>query len=306
MLRRNVLIFHNAALGDFLLTWPVAMALGRVLAQSRVFYVAGQQKGQLAERLIGIEAVDAEAGWHHLHRDDEDAKLPEPASRMVQNAQMAVVFSQQRDERFIENLKRASKVDLPVLHLIPNPGPGKHVWRHQLDQLTGSPMLRGAVEQMQHLIEDQGVVGVHAASDGRRVVIHPGSGAERKNWPIGKVVEVATILRSRGMDVTFTLGEVEREKFGAKVRDELNRVGDLCLCDTARSLLDAISSGCAYLGNDSGPTHLAAMIGKPTVAMFGPTSDAVAWKPMGPRVCVMPFDASASDVADRLATSKKK
>src|SRR4051812_41405160 len=68
-LRRNVLIFHSGALGDFILSWPLAMAFGRLFAQSRIFYVTQRQKGQLAERALRIESVDAEGGWHGLFAD---------------------------------------------------------------------------------------------------------------------------------------------------------------------------------------------------------------------------------------------
>ena len=41
-----------------------------------------------------------------------------------------------------------------------------------------------------------------------------------------------------------------------------------------------------YLGNDSGITHLAAMLGVPTLALFGPT-DPLIWRPLGPSVRVI-------------------
>ena len=47
--------------------------------------------------------------------------------------------------------------------------------------------------------------------------------------------------------------------------------------------LDALTGAGGYVGHDSGPTHLAAMIGLPTLALFGPTDPAI-WSPLGPRV----------------------
>jgi heptosyltransferase-3 len=41
-----------------------------------------------------------------------------------------------------------------------------------------------------------------------------------------------------------------------------------------------------YVGNDSGPSHLAALTGAPTLALFGPT-DPRRWRPLGPRVTVL-------------------
>jgi ADP-heptose:LPS heptosyltransferase len=48
----------------------------------------------------------------------------------------------------------------------------------------------------------------------------------------------------------------------------------------------------AFVGNDSGPTHLAAALGRPTVALFGPTDPAV-WAPLGPGVRVLAGDVEA-------------
>ena len=48
-------------------------------------------------------------------------------------------------------------------------------------------------------------------------------------------------------------------------------------------LAGVLASASLYLGNDSGVTHLAAAVGAPTIAVFGPT-DPVIWAPVGPRV----------------------
>jgi len=48
-----------------------------------------------------------------------------------------------------------------------------------------------------------------------------------------------------------------------------------------------------YLGNDSGITHLAAAVGAPTVALFGP-SDPRRWAPRGPTVRLLSLDVACS------------
>jgi ADP-heptose:LPS heptosyltransferase len=61
-------------------------------------------------------------------------------------------------------------------------------------------------------------------------------------------------------------------------------------CSSAPSKLPIVAArlaaAAAFVGNDSGTTHLAAMLGAPTVAIFGPTDPAV-WAPTGPRVRVL-------------------
>jgi heptosyltransferase-3 len=46
-----------------------------------------------------------------------------------------------------------------------------------------------------------------------------------------------------------------------------------------------------YVGNDSGITHLAAAVGTPVLALFGPASDPAVWAPRGKNVRVMRFGA---------------
>ena len=49
-----------------------------------------------------------------------------------------------------------------------------------------------------------------------------------------------------------------------------------------RVLAALLARAGAYVGNDSGVTHLAAASGAPTIALFGPTDPRV-WAPLGPR-----------------------
>ena len=295
ILRRNILIFHSAALGDFLMTWPLALALGRVFAQSRVMFVTASQKGALAEKAIGLEAHDADAGWHALHGDT--LELPPMPTKLLAGLQLAVVFARERDEGFERRLRERAG-DCAVIWINPTPPPGIHVMRHQLNELNAVPMLQQGVEQMQHLIETRGLQA--RTGDIRRVVIHPGSGAPRKNWPADSFAEVAASLKRQRYDVTITLGEVEREQWPSEVISRFSDIATVRSCDTLTDLYETIITAHAFIGNDSGPTHLAAMLGRQTIALFGPTSDPIAWRPVGPAVEVLTFDATPEQIVERL------
>jgi len=54
-------------------------------------------------------------------------------------------------------------------------------------------------------------------------------------------------------------------------------------------LLSALSGANLFIGNDSGPGHLAGLLGIPTISLFGPT-DPARWKPLGPKVRVLRGD----------------
>ncbi|MFN0137789.1 MAG: glycosyltransferase family 9 protein, partial [Phycisphaerae bacterium] len=116
----------------------------------------------------------------------------------------------------------------------------------------------------------------------RTVLIHPGSGGVSKCWSVAGFVAVASELARRGVAVRFAIGPAERERWSGET---VARFADVAAVETLESIDDfARSVACAdaYLGNDSGPTHLAEWLGKPTLALFGPT-DVRIWRPLGDR-----------------------
>lgn len=121
------------------------------------------------------------------------------------------------------------------------------------------------------------------------VVIHPFSGSARKNWPLPLYQELA---RNLLCVVEWTAGP-EEELPGAK---RFENLGDLAVWLKGARL---------YIGNDSGITHLAAAIGIPTLALFGPSSPET-WAPRGENVIVLREASieSALDAANRLLGSR--
>jgi len=82
----------------------------------------------------------------------------------------------------------------------------------------------------------------------RRVVIHTGAGRPVREWPAARFAEIAARLRAAGWDVVLL---------------------DDSLQDLDR-LLSTLASADRFIGNDSGPGHLAALLGVPTFTIFGP------------------------------------
>lgn len=113
-------------------------------------------------------------------------------------------------------------------------------------------------------------------------VIHPFSGSAKKNWPLDRYVELASQL---DLPAAFTAGPDETLPAGMATRRFDN------LWDLATWFANAVY----YIGNDSGPTHLAAAVGTPTLAIFGP-SDPRVWAP--PNARVVRADTAAGGAGD--------
>ena len=126
----------------------------------------------------------------------------------------------------------------------------------------------------------------------KAVIIHPGSGSSGKCWHLDNFLAVAKELTSEGLEVIFLLGPAELERFDEGQIRDMRTVGR-CLTDLSLAeVLGLLSCAGAFVGNDSGITHLAAGLGVRTVAVFGP-SNPVLYKPAGP--CVTIVTSKAGD-----------
>jgi len=283
MLRRNVLIFHSGALGDFVLSWPLALALGRIYAQSRIIYVTGGQKGALAERALRIDSADIEGGWHHLF--SINAAPPANILRMLEGSHAIFSFVAEEDSIWAANVKKLA-AHAKLFFINPNPPPGfsHHASELLLDQLRVNPVVSTAVSQMLKSIQDRGIGASRPASG--PVVLHPGAGAEHKRWPRNRFVSLSSKLHDAGREVNVILGEVERERWSATERASFTGVAQLVQSQTLVDLFTVLAGASAVIANDSGPAHLAGIIGAPTIALFGPT-DPTIWRPIGPKVQII-------------------
>ena len=116
------------------------------------------------------------------------------------------------------------------------------------------------------------------------VAVHPGSGGVRKNWSAAAFAAVVDVVARRARVVV--LGGPADVAAVAALR-HASRSSPLVASDLPLPRVAGLLSRCTvYLGNDSGLTHLAALLGVPTVALFGPTDPAL-WRPWGRRVTVL-------------------
>ncbi len=119
-----------------------------------------------------------------------------------------------------------------------------------------------------------------------RIALHAGGGGYSiaRRWPAGRFVELANALWAEfGATITL-LGGPEEHDLRESILDALGRprwATALSDDDTPRHLIATLSESHLFIGNDSLPMHLAAAVGVPIVAIFGP-SNAQAWGPYAP------------------------
>ena len=105
------------------------------------------------------------------------------------------------------------------------------------------------------------------------IVLQPGARWNNKRWPVENFSALVKLLAQKFPDARFTiLGSKEDKPLGDKISAvEPNRILNLCGATSLPEMVEWIRLCDFMITNDTGPMHVAAALGKPLVALFGPT-----------------------------------
>jgi ADP-heptose:LPS heptosyltransferase len=299
----SLLLVRPGAIGDSLLAGPALAALRAARPADRLELVAHPAVGPLLERR---RLVDRFVSRDAPAADSLFAPDPRPARDCFGQVGAAVAWSSDPDGLLTANLRALGADPLVLAPSRPDAAAGKHVAEHLLESLAPLGVSRPYLSLSQALLSPNSDWPVRSAgacpptrsADGQPgsgdkpprygdcIVLHPGSGSPRKNWPPERFADLATELgRATGVEPLILVGPAEDglvEIVTRRVRVPYRLLREPPLVELADLL-----AGCAlYVGNDSGLSHLAGLCGAPTLALFGPTEPTL-WRPLGPRVEVL-------------------
>lgn len=262
------LVVRGGALGDFLLTLPAIQAVRaragwlELIANPRY---AALVPG-LANRITDVGGM--EAMWLH-------GAGPPPRSYHA-----ALVYSSS-----VARVLTPLSLD-PLLEGTPRPSPGQAatevLWAPLAPTFGPLPPDVRLHADPAHLAALQGRLG-----GVRPLILAPGAASQGKIWP--GFPDLHEALVRKGVPVFWVPGRDEAPPFPTPgpCLDGLDLPDLVALATLAR----------AWVGNDTGTSHLAAMSGCPTLVLFGPTDPAM-WCPA--EAAPLPFETSPGFLADFL------
>ncbi len=303
-IRRSILVIRGGAIGDFLLTLPALRLLRQGFPDCRIEIVGYRHICSVAEGRYYADAVRSieyapMAGFFNP-RSELDPELSAYFSGFGQ----VVSYLFDPDGFFEGNLRRCG-----VKNLIcgdPRISDSQHAV-HQLARPMESLALfleDPAVEIFPNREDAAAAEQLLAGCRPPFVAVHPGSGSEKKNWPLPAWKELLSALCGAQATVLVVSGESDTERvavlksaFGAHL---------VFLDHLPLHVLGAVLRRCDFfIGHDSGISHLAAAAGAECLLLFGPTDPAV-WAPANPDVNVLRapggllHNLSVEDVKSRL------
>jgi ADP-heptose:LPS heptosyltransferase len=295
--QQTILMIRAGALGDCLLMLPTLHALRAHFPQARIDVMGYPQRWEwvLGRGLVDTVHTIERPGMHLLFC--EGLETPEPLKSFLSAYDVVLSYRPDPDGVFERSLGAlGARLVLSQPPFPPPPPPKIHAadFALQLVARLGVPVPPTAsglcltdaelaltqpfftayhVDPLKHLI----------------VVVHPGSGSAAKRWPVENFVSLIETLESQpGVRTVIVTGYAET--------DVLARLRSLILAATplvaenwpVLPTAALIAHATVFVGHDSGLTHLAAALRRPTVAIFGPTDPDI-WKPRGEHVTVVPM-----------------
>jgi heptosyltransferase-3 len=254
---RRTLVIHAGGVGDFVSALPALRSLGQ---EGPLELLGRPERMELAVAAgVAQAAHDMEAADLHTLYSTASARWNEfllPFQRVISWIRLPAGA--------VAHLEAGGLREVHVLPGLPPVDWAAPAWHYFLQSINAPLPWKPP-----HLSLPQ----LPAGAD---VLLHPGSGSPTKNWPSHNFESVAHALEGRGLRVAWIFGPAEAER-------GLHLQGRQLPPESLVSLGGRLQTVRLYIGNDSGISHLAAAVGCPTIAIFGPT-DAHIWAPSGAHV----------------------
>jgi len=290
--RGRILCIHQGAMGDLILALPAIKALRNAL-QPQWLEIMGHP--WTLPLVYGHPYADAVTDCNRAEMAPlflEGAHLPEALKGHFGTFDAAFCFS--RSTALAHNLREAG---IPTTVLLPPfPQGRQHLIDHHLSSLKC--WYESHSEGTLGIAPSSATPKVYLSKDekewageffrqrnfdrGKIIALHPGAGSRKKAWPPERFAALGKTLTQKSKKLLIIQGPADTEAVEGVVAG-LEGVSYLVVRDMPIIKLTALLSRARiFIGNDSGCSHLAAALGVPTLALFGPT-DPLCWAPRGER-----------------------
>jgi len=153
--------------------------------------------------------------------------------------------------------------------------PRRHFIEHDVDILSYFGIENRAIEprvMIPDSVRSKIRERLHGNDTGQiNVVIHPGARKTTRQWPSERFAEIACRLRAYDQVAILLVGGPGDENLLEEIESRMGFKAAFKSCELSLLEMAALFSEChLFIGNDSGPGHIAAAVGCATLSLFGP------------------------------------
>lgn len=279
---------RGGSLAEFILTCPVFVALRTQFPKTSIEVLGYPQIAGVAKTaglVDDVRSIETRAVAGFFARN---APLDQDLSNYF--AQFTVIFSYLYDPDgiFQANVGKVSSAQFIVGRARPDEGANLHATETFLKPLERLAIF-GAEAEPRLLLPQR-------LSFSPTIAIHPNPDTGPRAWPEAKWRNLATSIVAKTSYQVILIGDESQSKTLARISSDSPASRVSLLGRAASTELASQLSGCqAFVGHDSGISHLAAALGVPCVAIWG-NSNADIWRPRGSNVTILKNRAGAVGV----------
>ncbi len=279
----NILVIRGGAIGDFILTLPALTALRGLAKDGRLEVLGYPRIASLALDsgiVDGVRSIESASLARFFVRG---ASLNQTAAAYFAEFQLIVSYLYDPDQVFQRNVKGCTAARYIAGRHRPDETLRQHATEVFLKPLEELGITKAAAEPKLTWAEPSPFCAQYSA--GPWLAVHPGSGSERKNWPEKNWLGLLKSLPG-AWQILLIGGEAEGERL-PRLRDALPGDRIQLACDLPLPELAQRMRCCrAFIGHDSGISHLAAAVGLPGLVLWGETVQEI-WSPRSLRMRVL-------------------
>lgn len=302
---KNILVTRTDRLGDVILSFPVAAAIKAIDPEVIVTFLVAPSASPAVELCPWIDdhiATPPAGEFRTLAATLKERKF-DAAVCLYPRPQIAALLKKARIPLRVGTSRRWYSYRFNRRVRIARANSGRHERDLNLESLRGLrwsnwPTVNPVCTTTQDSLEAVRIMSKKAGVDLAQrasVVVHPGCGGSARNWKPERYRLLCQSLMENNLSVIVTGSTAERDLAESVAGSATDRSISLAGATDLRQLAALLRQARAFVGPSTGPMHLAAAVGTPVVALFGPvrTTGPDRWGPLGDghRVFVPPIAA---------------
>jgi heptosyltransferase-2 len=282
----KILVIRGGAIGDFILTLPAIAALRHQFPAAHLEVLGYPHIAQLA--LAGglvnrVQSIEARALAGFFARNGD---LAEDLADFFSEFDLIISYLYDPDLIFQTNVGLCTRAQFIVGPHRPDERRGLHAAKVYLQPLERLAIFDADPVPRLPITPGPPPIATRHPSPAT-IALHPGSGSDRKNWPEERWAELlGHVVNFTGFNLLLVGGEAEGgrlQRLAAALPPARFRVAqNLPLAELARLLANCQ----AFIGHDSGISHLAAAVGLPGLVLWADTVEGI-WRPPSPSVVIL-------------------
>ena len=264
---QRILLVRNDRLGDVILTIPAVAAFRQAYPDAELIWAVRGSIAPVARHVVGPDRI--------LELPDDVAGM----NRLLAAERPDVLVALSRDKELAWGARYSR-----ARHRL---GTGRRFFAPLFTRRVDEPRREGGRHEVEYALafaHRAGAVGGPATFDfapdapfmvdrgaPETVVVHPGSGGSCPRWEMTHYEELVRRLESNGIPVAISTGPGE-EPMARRLQNDLDGLGVRFLAGDLVELAGELRQARLVISNSTGPLHLAAALGTPTLAIHAPWS----------------------------------